>query len=141
MPERSNRQIVDVSRILEQARTAGGDPSKLVASVSKVVSEQGGLGAIVEKLKSSGLGDKVESWVGTSENQPAESDAVADAIGHEHVARIATETGLPEDQAERGLASVLPELINQSTPEGRVPSDGGGGALSSLMASVGQKMG
>ena len=44
------------------------------------------------------------------------------ALGKGEVQRIATETGMSEQEASKGIAYVLPEAIDKVTPDGQVPS-------------------
>lgn len=59
-------------------------------------------------------------------------------FGRDQLAQIASRAGIGEDEAAGGLASLLPEFVNQLTPQGQVPDQGEvDGALSSLQRSLG----
>ncbi len=98
----------------------------------------GGLGGLLQQLQAAGLGEQAGSWVGTGENLPISADQLANALGHQRLAEIAAQAGVPEEQAAGGLASLLPELVNQLTPQGQVPAENEvDDALGSLSRSLG----
>ena len=51
-----------------------------LASLQKMFSSSGGLQGLTSKLTSSGLGQQVQSWVGTGENQPVSGAQVQQAM-------------------------------------------------------------
>lgn len=117
-----------------------GDPqsSTLQALVTQVLNNPqiGGLQGLVEKFQSAGLGDVVNSWIGTGPNQPVSPDEVHEALGHEHVDALANQTGIPANQVLALLAQHLPGLVDKLTPEGTIPE---GGMLQSALSALGKK--
>jgi len=69
------------------------------------------------------MGDQVASWVGTGENLPLGADQLQQALGNDQVAAIAQSAGIPAEKASSGLAAMLPDIINQLTPNGQVPQE------------------
>ena len=49
----------------------------------------GGLGGLLGRFTSAGLGGKAHSWVGTGDNEPLDPDDVEKALGRDEVERIA----------------------------------------------------
>ncbi|MEO8411726.1 MAG: YidB family protein [Propionivibrio sp.] len=43
------------------------------------------------------------------------------ALGSDQVSSIAQQAGIPPSEASSGLAALLPQLIDQLTPNGQVP--------------------
>jgi uncharacterized protein YidB (DUF937 family) len=127
---------VEINDIVEQVKGVGGDPKNVVAAVSKMVSEAGGVDAVVGKLRDGGMGEHASSWVGKGQNRTADPKDVSRALGRERVRKVAKDAGVSEDEAERGVASALPGLIDKLTPEGNMPSDGGSGGLSQLLSNL-----
>ena len=126
---------MEIGDILTEVKTTGGYPKKVVAAVSKVVADEGGVGAVVNKLRAGG-GDHASSWVGTGSNRAAEPKKVSAALGRHHVKRVAEEAGVSEAEAEHGIASALPAVIDKLTPDGSEPRDGGTGSLSELLSEL-----
>ncbi len=98
----------------------------------------GGLGGLLQQLQATGLASQANSWVGTGENMPVSADDLARALGHERLAEIATQAGVSEEEASGGLAALLPELVSQLTPQGKLPPENQlDDSLASLQRSLG----
>lgn len=82
----------------------------------------GGLGGLTELLRNSGLGDAVESWIGTGANQSVSAEQVGQALDQSgHLQQLADAAGISKDQAAQHLSELLPEIINRLTPNGSLP--------------------
>ncbi|MGU3400183.1 YidB family protein [Brucellaceae bacterium D45D] len=81
----------------------------------------GGLGGLLEQLKQSGLGDKVDSWVGQGENAPIEPGHLGEALGHNTINELAQHAGIDPQELLGQLAQVLPGLVDKVTAGGQVP--------------------
>ena len=99
----------------------------------------GGLGGLLSQFQAAGLEDKADTWVGTGANARLRPAEVEQALGQDEVAEIAREAGVSERQARGGLAKMLPDVINQLTPNGQVPQDDAAlqAALTQLKARAG----
>jgi len=99
----------------------------------------GGLGGLVSKFEQAGLGEVIGSWVGKGDNLPVSGGQLQDALGGDNIASIASKLGLNAQTLLPMLASMLPALIDQLTPHGKVPEQGLGnhedllGSLSGLL--------
>jgi uncharacterized protein YidB (DUF937 family) len=85
------------------------DPSKLTG--------------LVQDLDVGGLGDQVRSWIGTGDNQSVTADQVKQALPQEKLEEIAAARGVTTDQAAQGISTLLPDLVDQLTPDGELPTD------------------
>jgi uncharacterized protein YidB (DUF937 family) len=61
----------------EGAQSPTHDPHAMLESVVDLIGQHGGIGGLLDKLKASGLGDAVSSWVGTGDNQPVPANQLA----------------------------------------------------------------
>lgn len=102
----------------------GGSAQGLMAAAVALLHQQGGLEGIVKKLQSGGLGDAVQSWIGTGANASVSASQLQSALGGDVMKTVASHAGVSEEEAGNGLASVLPELVNRLTPDGQIPSNG-----------------
>lgn len=102
--------------------------------------EAGGLNGLVEKFRQAGLGDAVNSWIGTGANQAISGDQLSDALGSDMVTKAASQLGLDPSQLSGQLAQMLPGLIDKLTPNGTVP-EGGLGNAGDLMGMLGGLLG
>ncbi|MDO9437990.1 YidB family protein [Hydrogenophaga sp.] len=129
----------------ERAASGGGlpgglDPHMLIALVGSVLASAGGLQGLLAKLQSGGLGDAVQSWIGTGANQPVSGDQLGSALGPDLMGMIAAQLGGSREQASGTLADLLPGLVDKLTPKGQLPDDnalGGLGGLGGLGALLG----
>ncbi len=119
--------------LLGQLGGGKGQSGALLATVMTLVQQNGGIEGIIAKFRASGMGDAVDSWVGTGANAPVTGDQVSKVLGESTVSDIAGQMGTDSAQASGSLASMLPELINQFTPNGKVPANSGD-LLSQAMA-------
>ena len=102
----------------KQDPVAQGD---LMGSIMGLIERAGGLPALLQQLKDSGLADQVSSWIGNGENQPVSGDQIKDALGEETIQQVAQQAGIAPEHAATGLAQLLPQIINQLTPGGELP--------------------
>jgi uncharacterized protein YidB (DUF937 family) len=98
---------------------AGG----LLAAAMAMVQSQGGIGALLNKFRQSGLGQHADSWVGTGPNMAVTGDQLHQVLGADALGGIAAKLGIPVQQAGSSMAQLLPELINQLTPQGQLPQE------------------
>jgi uncharacterized protein YidB (DUF937 family) len=99
--------------------------SPLMQLALQMIQQNGGLPGIMAKLQQAGLGDHAKSWVGTGQNMPVSGDQLSKALGGADVGALAQQLGLSHGEASSGLAAMLPQIIDQMTPHGQVPSDHG----------------
>jgi uncharacterized protein YidB (DUF937 family) len=97
--------------------------SPLVGMALQLIQQNGGLPGIISKLQQGGLADHVGSWVGTGANMPVTGSQLQEVLGTGSIGQIAQQLGLSHGDASSGLAQVLPQIINQLTPNGQVPTD------------------
>jgi uncharacterized protein YidB (DUF937 family) len=67
-----------------------------------------GLGNILNELQNSGQAHAAQSWVGT---------------GADTIDALVTQTGLGRQELLAGLSENLPDLVDQLTPDGRLPTE------------------
>lgn len=97
----------------------------------------GGIGGLVEQFTKGGLGEAVGSWIGTGSNLPVSAEQIQSVLGNEQVKSIAAKLGLSTEDASKGIASLLPQVVDKLTPDGKVPDnapaqDALGGILKNL---------
>jgi uncharacterized protein YidB (DUF937 family) len=117
----------------------GGLNAQLInAAIGMLSNEggQGGLGGLAAKFQQAGLGDAMNSWVGTGENQPVDADQVTNALGNDTISDLASKLGMSQGDAAGQLSQILPGLIDKLTPNGQAPS-GGLGNAGDLMGMLG----
>jgi len=83
----------------------------------------GGLGNIIKELQDSGHGRVAQSWVGTGPNEEIASKDLANALGSDTLNTLSQQTGLSMNDLLAGLSQHLPDLVDQLTPKGRLPTE------------------
>ncbi len=103
---------------------AGGGMGNVLLQLGlSMIQQNGGLGGVLGKFRESGLGAHADSWVGTGQNMNIEPNQLQQVFGSGTLGDIAAKLGVSQDQAGSALSQMLPELINQLTPQGQVTPD------------------
>lgn len=102
-----------LEEIIVRARHSLGGSSPLGA----------GLGELIDRFTRTGTGETAHSWVSTGQNRTVTPDEVRAAVGPGVIEELTRQTGLTEVNLLSRLAQTLPELVDQSTPDGRMPDD------------------
>ena len=104
----------------EGAQSPAHDPHAMLESVVDLIGRHGGLGGLLDKLKASGLGYAVSSWVGTGDNQPVPANQLESAVGANTISQIIAKLGVTKEQASSLLAQYLPMVVDWLTPHGKL---------------------
>src|ERR1035437_2545270 len=83
----------------------------------------GGLGDLLKQFQQSGHAETVNTWVNTGANKQISPNDLANALGADQISTLAAHTGLSRDELLAGLAQHLPNVINNLTPDGRLPTE------------------
>lgn len=83
----------------------------------------GGLGDLLRQFQQSGHGDTADSWVRPGPNKQISPDDLAKALGADQIDALSSQTGMSRQDLLDGLSQHLPEVIDQLTPDGRLPTD------------------
>jgi len=94
----------------------------LYDEVGKLVAQSGGVGGLVTQFESQGLGGVIRGWVSNGPNPPISGEQVLGLIGRDRVMDIAAKAGLSEQQVAAGISQILPQVVDQLTPNGTVPN-------------------
>jgi len=95
----------------------------------------GGLAGLVEQFQRGGLGDAMNSWIGTGPNQPVSPDQLGGVLGSDLIGEIMQRTGMGQGDLLGQLSQMLPQAVDRATPQGRVP-EGGLGDIGSILAQL-----
>ena len=82
----------------------------------------GGLANIIKELQDSGHAGVARSWVGTGPNEDIAPKDLANALGGDTLNTLSKQSGLSTDELLAGLSQHLPDLVDQLTPNGRLPT-------------------
>ena len=96
----------------------------MLAGGSQGGGQGGGLGALLQAFQGKGMEDLLSSWIGTGKNLPVSADQLKSGLGPDLLSQLASRAGVAPDDAASGLSELLPGLIDQLTPGGKVPDFG-----------------
>ena len=86
-------------------------------------SNVGGLAGLVQAFQKNGLGEIVNSWVSTGQNMPVSPQQIEQGLGSDVLRQLASKAGLSPQDASSQLSNLLPNLIDQLTPNGKIEAD------------------
>ncbi len=122
---------------------AGG--SDLMSVAGQLLQQAGGVQGLANMLHQGGLGEAVQSWVGTGANQAVSGDQLNQALQGgglgSALQEAAGKLGMDQEQLSGALAQVLPHVVDHLTPDGQVPAQGGGFDLGALAGLAGKLLG
>jgi uncharacterized protein YidB (DUF937 family) len=111
----------------------------LLSTKDSSVGGSGGLGSLASAFQGKGLEDVFSSWVSTGANKSISASQLENVLGKDVLGQFAKKAGIGSGEAGSVLASLLPELVNQVTPKGKVPETSSlEGALGSILSSLGR---
>jgi uncharacterized protein YidB (DUF937 family) len=129
-----------------QAQAGGGGNALLMQIVAALLANRGagagqqggglgGLAGLAEQFQRGGLGDAMNSWIGTGPNQPVSPDQLGGVLGNDLLGELTQRTGMGQSDLLGQLSQMLPQMVDRATPEGRIP-EGGLGDIGSILAQL-----
>jgi uncharacterized protein YidB (DUF937 family) len=79
---------------------------------------------LIKDLQNNGQGQVAKSWVASGPNQAIAPESLEAAVGVDTLDALAKHTGMKREDILSGLSQQLPDLADQLTPDGRVPTAG-----------------
>lgn len=105
----------------------GGNRGMLLAMLlpfaMQWVQRNGGIGAVLDRFKQKGFGPQADSWVSTGPNATLKAEEIDEVVGGQELSRLSQQLGVPEREVALGLADILPEMVDQLSPEGQLPPE------------------
>jgi len=83
----------------------------------------GGLNDLLKQLQQSGHGEVADSWVGSGPNKAIAPNDLANALGADRLNTMMAQSGMSREELLDGLSQQLPDVVDQLTPNGRVPNE------------------
>lgn len=102
----------------------GQGQNPMLQMALQVLQQNGGIEGLLDKFRQGGYADQAASWQGTGENIAVSGSALQEVLGSGAIGQIAQQLGMSHGETAGGLAQMLPQLIDQFTPNGQVPDDG-----------------
>ena len=81
----------------------------------------GGLAGLIEQFAGKGLGDIANSWISTGKNLPISPEQIQQGLGDKTIAKLSSQVGISAEEVTSKLSQLLPQVIDQLTPDGKIP--------------------
>jgi len=82
----------------------------------------GGLGDLMRQFQAAGHGDTAHSWVSSGENKPIVPQDLEKVLTPVQIDFLTQKTGMSRGELLNGLSQQLPQVVDQLTPQGRIPT-------------------
>jgi len=112
---------LDIMDTLKFAGGGGDQKGDLMSTVMGLIAGTGGLNGLISKFASKGLGDIINSWIGTGKNLPISTDQLQSVLGSDTVKNLASKLGMDNNTLLGHLSNILPQAVDKLTPDGKVP--------------------
>ncbi len=83
----------------------------------------GMLADMMRQFDQSGAGNAAQSWVSQGDNIPVTPQQIENTFGSDIIDQLANQFGLNKSELLQGLSETLPDVVNQLTPDGRLPTE------------------
>jgi|GraSoiStandDraft_28_1057319.scaffolds.fasta_scaffold150898_3 uncharacterized protein YidB (DUF937 family) len=83
----------------------------------------GGLNDLLKQFQQNGHGEVAQSWIGSGPNKTISPDNLEDALGADRINTLSSLSGMSREDLLNGLSQQLPDVVDQLTPDGRLPTD------------------
>lgn len=93
----------------------------LTQMLAKYIEQHGGLQELVNRFQQHGLGEVVQSWIGSGANLPVSAAQITQIIGQDQLSQLAAKFSVEPQRLAQKLAELLPETVNRMTPDGVIP--------------------
>ena len=103
--------------------------SKITANISgdqaqsllkTALAQAGGLKGLAGRFNTTGLAEVFNSWVAVGENGVIKPDQIEAVLGNQTVQQIAQKLGIDTDKVASTLSQLLPQVVDQLTPDGNL---------------------
>ena len=106
--------------VLGAAVGGGQQQGNAMQLVIQLVEQAGGVGALVQKLQNGGLGEILQSWLGSGSNLPVSAEQIQSVLGSDLIGQAAAKAGVDQNEAGNLLAQYLPQVIDQVSGNGNM---------------------
>lgn len=90
------------------------------AIVGHLIEQHGGVQGIISQFEQQGLGETVQSWVGTGANRAISAADIQQVFGADKINALAAKFGINPQDLSQKLSAALPQVIDRLTPGGTV---------------------
>ncbi len=113
---------MDILNGLKSTIGGGGNQNEIVSSIINLIGVQsGGLNGLVRQFTNKGMGNLISSWIGTGQNLPISSSQLNDVLSFDTIKNLSSKLGIDENTLTGHLSDLLPKVVDNLTPDGKIP--------------------
>ena len=120
--------LLDIAREMLGGSETSGAGDMVNTVLQALNGHAGGLDGALQSLQNGGLGDAVNSWIGTGHNLPITGEQLQSILGSGVVQELGAKLGISPTDAAARMSTLLPGIVDHLTPNGEVPAGGLAGA-------------
>jgi uncharacterized protein YidB (DUF937 family) len=113
--------VNDVSKFASENPDIAKAVLSLFSSTDESIGGASGLGDILSRLQSNGLGEQVSSWLSSGKNESVSPEHIESALGSQTLSQFAEQAGLSSGQASQTLSKLMPTIVDKLSPDGKLP--------------------
>lgn len=111
-----------------QQRQGGFNKSTLLLALLPIVlgyiQSNGGLSGVLAKFQGNGLDNKAQSWVNIdTDNDGIDAQDILGLFGQDTINHACEQTGASQNDVCQGIAELLPQVVNDLTPNGDLSNE------------------
>lgn len=91
---------------------------------SGMLEQFGGLDGALDKLRESGLGEQVQSWIGSGANADVSPEQVQSALSGKGLEQVAEKMNTTPEDLSQKISEVVPQVTDTLSPDGVAPEGG-----------------
>jgi uncharacterized protein YidB (DUF937 family) len=84
------------------------------------------INSLLDGLKSGGLADIAQSWLGDGANQAISPEQIGNVVSQDKLADFASKLGISLQEAQGGLSEALPQMVDKASSGGSLLDSIGG---------------
>ncbi len=103
----------------------GDKAGSLLSSLLSLMTDQsrGGFAGFLDRFRTAGLGEAVNSWIGNGNNLSISNEQVETALGTDTINLMAQQAGADVETTKSALGTMIPGVVDRLTPEGAIPTE------------------
>lgn len=111
-----------IGKALSQSNSTPSAPPAAATPAQRSGGLLSGLRELIQKFQNGGEAETVDSWIGQGQNAPIQPGQLRSVLGQQTISDLMRHSGLTEQELLTQLAKVLPNLVDNLTPGGRLPT-------------------
>jgi uncharacterized protein YidB (DUF937 family) len=115
-----------MEEVLAMAGSTGSQQTEHASALTAILAyinspQVGGIGGLQQMFQQGGLGNIVNSWIGSGQNQSVSEGQLQNVLHGGALQQAAQQSGIDPTRLIGMMSTLLPHLVDKLTPNGQVP--------------------